>query len=191
MRVDQGIRSGPVADISIQFHAAPDELFSFVEEAWDLRPWTLTAMRFFPFQAVEIERDHLTAWFTKSSDFSRLAFTLGKPTLPASDGLDFATKNAHHLRLDCGRRTDNGLEQSWLSARTDHPQSLAAWRRVATMLKRRTVAGVVAVNRSSGATAIIKSFRYSNGARALERDGVVILPPQGPNGPRLILGTAQ
>jgi len=46
----------------------------------------------------------------------------------------------------------------------------------------------MAVNRQPGVTATNKSVRYSDGAKALEGCGEVMLPTTGPNGLRVVLG---
>ncbi|NLS93288.1 MAG: hypothetical protein GXX96_14120 [Planctomycetaceae bacterium] len=150
----------------------------------------IVAMRYSPFEALEIDNTQLARVFQEEASFRRLALTLAKPTMPVSGGLDFADKNPDHLRIEIGRLTENGLEQSWLTARTEDLQALSLWKRIANRLRKRTRSGVMAVNRETGVSVPMRSFRYSPGAKALEVDGVAMLPPQGANGPRLTLGDA-
>ena len=177
-----------MADISIQFHALPSELLPFVKTCISEFDLHLTAMRYRPFEVLEVNPHEMNYFFDDSSDHRRLAFTIDKPVVNISNELEFGKENPDHLRLDIARRTSHGLEESWLCARTDNGTALRVWKQVAKRLKAMTRSGVTAINRETGATATFTSARYTQGAKDLESRGVPMLPPQGPKGPRLVLG---
>jgi hypothetical protein len=81
--------------------------------------------------------------------------------------------------LDIGRKVDAGLQESGLSARTSDNATLGVWRKLSRQIVASTRTGVIAVNPQSGATAPLRSHRFSNGAKTLERAGVPILPVAG------------
>ena len=168
-----------MADISIQFHALPEELFFFVEEVIRDFRVNLVAMQLRPFKLKEVSATNIQNFFAKEPTFRRLAFLVGEPVLPSVHELDFANKNPDHLRLDVGMKTDRGLCQSWLSARTENHDAMAVWKKIAAHIKKTTKQGVTAVNPKTGATSNMKSFRYTAEAKALAEQGVPMLPIAG------------
>ena len=175
-------------DISIQFYAAPDELLSFVMEV--MRDYALHAvtMRYRPFEAKAVDISNLESLFAPSSEFRRWAFTVDTPRLPVEHELDHADKNPDHLRLDVGKLSDGSLEESWLSCRTQNMVVYSIWKKIAKRLKDRTLAGITARNRQNGIQSEYRQFRYSQGAKELEDQGVTILAHVGPKGPEIKLG---
>ena len=117
--------------------------------------------------------------FSDEPPFTRLAFTLDEPNLDVRDGLRFADRNPDHLGIEIGKQSAKGLVQSWLAARTNNAHALTIWKEVAKRLKKVTKAGVTVINPDSGAAVASRSFRYSDGAKALESSGVEMLPFAG------------
>lgn len=175
-------------DISIQFYATPEELLSFVRDAMIDHNLHAVAMRFRPFEAREVGRADLDSYFSNSSDFHRWALTVDAPHLPVEHELDHADKNPDHLRLEVGKCEPSSLGESWLSCRTNNKAIYDIWKKIASKLKKQTLVGVTGVNRQNGVSVFYKSSRYTKGAKSLEDAGVTMLPPQGPNGPKIILG---
>jgi hypothetical protein len=101
--------------------------------------------------------------------------------LPETGTLDFLDKNPGALRLIVERTGKEGLRQSLLSARTNHPATLATWKKIAKRLKNMTQAGVIVTNPDTGAFVRDRNFRYSPGAQALASSGVTMLPIAGGN----------
>jgi hypothetical protein len=164
-----------MADISIQFHALPEELRDFVKQCVADFGLRVVAIHYRPFEAVEVEGDRLNEPFLDSSTHRRLHFTLGTPTLPAANELDFGDKNPDALRLDIGERSKNELRESWLSARTENAAALAVWKKIAKRLKAMTEKGALAVNSKTGDTGPARGHRYTLGAKALQTSGVPML----------------
>ena len=175
-------------DISVQFYATPKELFSFVKEAIDEFKLHAVAMQFRPFEARKVDQSFLDLCFSESSKFDRLYFTVMAPKFPIENEIDQANKNPDFLRLQIGKYKPESLEQSWLSCRTENKAVYDIWKKIANKLKKLTSQGVTSINRQTGVSAFYKSFRYTEGAKLLEQAGVIMLPPQGPNGPKIILG---
>ncbi|MEM6274501.1 MAG: hypothetical protein AAF735_04595 [Myxococcota bacterium] len=167
-----------MADILIQFHALIDELNVFVRDALEEIPASVTALRFWPFEAVRVEVDDVEA-VLRDVDVREIAFTLGPPKLPVENSNEFLDRNTSALRLDIGRLSEQGLHESCLSARTTDERSLEAWRKFTRRLRKMTNAGAVAVNPVTGATAMAKNHRYTLGAKALSDEGVTIKPVGG------------
>jgi len=161
-------------DISIQFHATQDELAGFAKDIASEPAVTSVAIYQSPFKAEKCSEDDFGKLLADPNCW-RLAFSLKDINLPASGGLNFLDKNPDCLLLDVGHLTNEGLTQSCLSARTESPESLKAWKSIASRLKKMTRAGVIATNKSTGATSLMKSFRYSEGAKLLEEKGVAII----------------
>ena len=180
-----------MADISVQFHALPDELVQFVSECVSEYALHLTAIRYRPFEAVEVDPQDIESVLTNLPDHRRFAFTIEKPCLAVANELDFQKANPDHLRLDIARQSADGLGESWLCSRTNNSAALRIWRQIAKRLKEMTNPGVTAINRTTGVAATYKSARYSNGAKALEESGVPMVPAQGPRGPLLKLGIVE
>jgi hypothetical protein len=168
-----------MADISIQFHALPEELLPFVKQCVNDYALHVVAMRFFPFEAIEVSPDGIDDIFSEASRYRELAFTLHQPVLPVKSNTDFFDKNPGKLRLDIQRKSHHGLRQSWLACRTDNSEAFAVWKQVAKRLKKMTQTGVIVVNPDTGATVPSRSFRYTAGAKALELSGVTMLQAAG------------
>jgi hypothetical protein len=174
-----------MTDISLQFHALPEEVLPpfrrFVEDAHG----HVVAIRFNPFEASLAEPAELEQLFADSS-IRRLAVTLRPPDLSANGMNQFLDHNPGALLLEIGRSTPDGLRESWLTARTDDADTLSKWRGLLKKLRSLTKAGAMAVNPETGARAKMRSHRFTAGAKALERNGTPILPAAG--GARIELG---
>jgi hypothetical protein len=168
-----------MADISIQFHALPDELRDFVKQCVTDFNLHVIAMRYVPFEVIEPVGVDLDRLFIDSSMHRRLHFTLEKPTFPVAHALDFGVKNQDALRLDIGARTETELRESWLCARTNNATALAVWRKIAKRLKDMTEKGALAVQPKTGQTGPVRGHRYTLGAKELESSGVFMLTQTG------------
>jgi len=163
----------------MQFHATPEELVALAAELVRETDVGLAIMKFFPFEIRRIDTANVEAALERAPEFRRWGFTLDSPIISVDDELRFSDWNPNHLRLDAGRLTAKGLEQSLLTTQTTDQKALAVWKKAAARLRRQTRSGVVAVNPKSGASAVMKSFRYTDGAKSLADNGVAILPFAG------------
>ena len=168
-----------MADILIQFHALPEELLPIVLQCVTKSGLHAVAVRYFPFEAVEISSDDLVHLFSPYSSCREVILTLDAPVLNVATAGELADRNPDRLRLVIGRRVEEGLNESSLTARTSNNKALAVWKEVATHLKRVTQAGAVAVNRETKATALLRNHRFTQGAKRAELEGIPILPVAG------------
>lgn len=168
-----------MADISIQFHALPEELLPFARHCMADFGLHAVAMKFFPFEAVEVTSAELDNIFSERSPYRELAFTLDRPVLPVQSGMDFWDKNPDAMRLNIERPSQKGLRQTCLAARTEDTAALLVWRGIARRLKGVTAAGVAVTNPDTGVSVRERTFRYTPGAKALESRGVPMLPIAG------------
>lgn len=168
-----------MADISIQFHAMPEELRAFVRQIVADFDLLVVALRFRPFDASELSGGQLDGCFSDDSPYKRLHFTLGKPILPVAHELDFGDKNPDSLRLDIGTLDEDGVRESWLSARTENPAAITKWKKIAKRLKTITEQGATAINPKTGGVGPVKSHRFMEGAKRLEATGTPMLTITG------------
>lgn len=168
-----------MGDISIQFHALPDEVVTFAAQTLHDFRLGLVAVRLRPFSIEKLDQRTVLDFLRNEPTYRRWAFSLSEFSLSAANELEFADKNPDYLRLDVGVLTAQGLEQSWLSARTGNTAIITVWRKIAARLRGATQPGVIAVNRATGASSYLRSFRYTVGAKKLFEQGTPMLPPAG------------
>jgi hypothetical protein len=167
-----------MGDISLQFHATPEEILPQLVAFLDQRAIDITAIKFPPFEARQVDKQDLTSIFQDAS-VRRVALTLSAPKLPVNSMNAFLDQNAGALILDLGRRDEAGLNESWLTTRTQDRNALTIWRVFAKRLRLITRTGVVAINPQTGASVKLSEHRFSEGAKTLEREGVPMLPVAG------------
>jgi hypothetical protein len=172
--IDVG-RTLQMPDISIQFHAIPDEMRDFAEEIVHDFSLHMVAMKFFPFEAVEVKPNDIARVFSDESPYREFMFTVTDPVVEGTGNMKILDENPGALRLTIERKTKEGLGQSGLDVRTDDPALLPIWRAVARRLKGMTKAGVTIVNPITGDRGWYRTFRYSSGAKAWADSGIPIL----------------
>jgi hypothetical protein len=165
--------SSDMADIIIQFHALPEELGPLLHWAMKDLGVHLTAFRFPPLQAVEVQADTLDALLVDPS-IGEFRFTLGAPIRSVTPQNDFFDQNPGSLSLDIGRLSEKGLMESCLSCRTSDARSFEVWKKIARKLKGMTKAGAIDINLANGASGRSRNHRYTPGAKALDEKGVPI-----------------
>jgi len=167
-----------LSDISIQFHALPDELAALAETMAGELGLHAVCVKFFPFAVAEVPRDRLGETI-RSGSCGRIAFTLGPPALGATTQKDFGEANPAALILDVGAESESGLKQSWLAARTLSAPMPDAWRTFAARLRKLTEAGALAVAPEGGASTYLRNHRFTPGAKARNDEGLKMLPVAG------------
>jgi hypothetical protein len=168
-----------MSDILIQFHGLREELLPFVKRAASDFGLHVVAMRFFPFQAVVVDAHNLDDVMSECSPYDRIAFVRGVLSPSVTSGNDFLDRNPQSLILDLGTRTETGLKESLLSARTSDPETASVWKEIVKRLKAMTVAGAYAVDPATGAAVKARTHRYTAGAKNLELSGIQMLPIAG------------
>jgi hypothetical protein len=170
-----------MTDICTQFHALPEEVTAFAKLCMEDFDLYAVAMKFFPFEATEVSAEELGKITEASLPHGDLALTLTKPKLPVKDQLDFYNKNPGHLHISLPTKDPEGLRQVALSTRTDNPELLSIWKKVNRRLKGMTRAGAFVMNPDTGARGWQRTFRYTEGAKAMASTGVPMLPVAGWN----------
>jgi hypothetical protein len=171
-----------MARINLQYHALPGEsadLLAAIAAEHDLHVVVLGGL---PFSALELPstalRHHLEEVAT--NDNRRDVFLMcDKPVLEGSSRLKFYDQNGDGIVAAIGPLSSKGLVQSALSVETEDPHLLEIAKELARRLRKKTKAGVIAVNTETGASAEFKMFRYTSGAEELQRDGLGMLPFAG------------
>jgi hypothetical protein len=168
-----------MADILIQFHALPEEVAQLIKQCvldFDL---CVAAIKWFPFEVENVDATRLDEVLSPASPYSEMALSTSGPLSLSSKWGEFWDRNPDKMRITIGKRSPRGLEESSMSARTSDERALGIWRQVAKRLKAITQAGAIAVNPDTGATAKVRNHRFTKGAKALESEGVPILPVAG------------
>jgi len=164
--------------ISIQFHALPSELASFVERCVSEMNLHAIATTFPPWAARGAAPEELPELIV-NGPCSCLVLCEEKPSLPIRTQTELYEKHPLSLTLIIGRQDARGLKQSALSCGTDGPPISPTWKKIAARLRAATKAGAVSINPRTGATGRVRSFRFTPGAKALSDQGVPILPLAG------------
>jgi hypothetical protein len=165
-------------DISIQFHALPDELMDLVRSFVREVNCHVTALKFQPFEATLADASRLSEIFHDVA-VRRVALTLARPVLSVGGLNEFLDRNSSALLLDIGRRSNEGLRESWLTAKAQDTGLHDKWKEFAERLRSMTKLGTIATNPQTGASVRLKGHRFSSGAKELENEGVPMLPAAG------------
>lgn len=165
----------------IQFHAQPEELVEFITSVLDQFTLQLVCVTLFPFSARILKREELEAAVLDSErgPNCRIVFFTHEPHLSVSTLNEFRDSNPNTITVEIGRLTESGLEESCLTYWTEDSEVYAIAKQVAASLKKRTNAGAVALNPTTGAESRLRTHRYTTGAQKLDQGGTKILPVAG------------
>ena len=159
---------------SIQFHATPEELRRIINEIKKSSTAQAVLLNSDPFYIIPWSNEPLST----ENNLNGVAFVLDQ-WRPGNSRYEFLMKNPDALILDMGKLTDKGLEESWLSYKTNQEQAERCWKSIIKILKSQTKAGAIAFNPKTGESSVLKSHRYTQGARELTENGVEMLPAAG------------
>jgi hypothetical protein len=162
----------------VQFYALPEEVLRFLLRQIDDFSLHVATIRHFPYEVVKIDKAALGGAFADPSVWG-LMLTVDLPKIPATGRNDLLDNNPDALLLDIGRRSEKGLTESWMTVRASAPEAVAVWSKVVRRLKAMTRVGATAINPKTGATARARNQRYTDGAKALNDEGVTMLPMAG------------
>lgn len=167
-----------MSKILLQLHATPSELLKLVSQFVHDENVSVAGASFPPFRASALEPQDLEEVVTRP-EIERLVLSLHPIALAQRSIADLLAANSDPLVVDIGRQTKDGLQESAISARPESEAAQAAWQRFATMVKKATKAGATAYHPQTGATSRLRAHRYTDGAKALEESGVLMLPTAG------------
>jgi hypothetical protein len=162
-----------MADIIIQFHATTDEIEGLVMHVVRTESLFVTARWHWPFRAILISESAVSE-VLRDPTMDDLVFTTQQPALSGKTSLKFLDDNPGALLLDIGRLTKDGLKESCLSCKSAKEQDVVIWRRVASQLRKKTMAGVTGFDPVSGASSFYRAHRYTEGAKELSTQGIRI-----------------
>lgn len=166
-------------DLSIQFHATPDEMLPVLAAAIESGA-KLFALRTQPFSTVAIGDQESVGIALEDRAVCSFAVVDHEPAVDSiGSEYDFLLQNPATLLLEVGRLTDAGLRESCLSCKSVPAETYAKWKKVAAALRKITKAGAIARSPTTQATSRARDHRHTQGARRLAANGVPILPAAG------------
>lgn len=167
---------------SIQFHASPTEIVSFLNNLQNETAFCLVDISARPFSARALTPFPLNEQNSLSfSNGSRCRLVLSDRGgfLSARTQNEFLDRNAGCLVLDVGAYKEGKLHESALSAMSENDSDIDFAKKVISKFKKITRAGVVAVDPQTGAESRLPNHRYTLGAKIIYDKGEVILSAAG------------
>jgi hypothetical protein len=165
----------------IQFHASIEEILAYVDSTRTKLTLDTVLLYESPYEVKQIQHDE--AFDEKLLDSIRQDASL--VLLESVDVATTSSRQAFHERnpgavfIEIGNETSDGLYQSALSFMSDNEQELKLAKKIAARLKRITKAGPVAVNPKTGDECVVKTYRYTEGAKEKYESGIIIRPVAG------------
>jgi hypothetical protein len=144
-----------VGSRGIQFHAAPEELR-------ELAVWIANELQ------AELPRS------LRNPKLSSVPFVVGRR---AGKPARYSHEDA--ITMEVSMPKNGALRQSAVGILSTKRTTLNAWKRVSQQVRKMTRAGVTATNPVTGESAHYRQFRFTEGARALAREGIKMLPFAG------------
>lgn len=134
-----------------------------------------------PFSVRQIAPADIVGLFAETGMQSSrsLVFMTSAPKLGVDRQGSFFDINPNVLVLDVGRFIDEGLEESCFSMRSEDEDVIKIGKVISGRIRKMTVAGVTAINPTTGAMAVIRAHRFTDGALKLEDAGIKMLPVAG------------
>jgi hypothetical protein len=159
-----------MAKFLTQFYATPDELAQFVTDT--LEEYGVHAIaEHSPFRTEAVTSNNASKALSQSSVWC-VIFTETPAVLPATNEGELLDKNPGSLLLNIGKLSGRSLEESTLGTMIASP----TWKRINSLLKGRTKAGMIGIQERTGGSAFYRNFRFTDGARALSEQGVALRP---------------
>jgi hypothetical protein len=182
--------------IDVPFHALPREIGIWLREWIDREHIYVVSLLSIglPFEARQVEPSEVESAVMNDRDWMRrLSLLIRPPDLTAKFSVqgEYMDKHSDQLILDVGQMTSEGLYPSGVSCRTDDQAAFKIWQRIARNLKKKTKAGIRVIDRETGASGDYRNHRYSEGAKALQSQGIAILPLVGQNRQQIRLGDSE
>ena len=172
-----------MAKLSLQFHADPGEVFTWVAVWAHEMDLFLAVEAFAPEYRVEpVDKAQVGERWAAFGVVSRVSLSIVPIDTGATSALDFLRRNPDILVVSIGANTDGVLRESTIAAMTDDTPSLVTWKAIRSKAKALMRTGAVGVlNPASGVRQSVKSHYYSYGAQELARRGVRMLAAAGWN----------
>jgi hypothetical protein len=168
--------------LSLQFHAAPDEIPRLVGVLAAAHGLRVAVERFFPTtQCIATSADGIAAAIQELGGECDRFWLCAEPlTVDASKDPPLAGR-PECMAVSVGRLTPEGLRESAIGAVSDNRDAVRTWRGVLKDAKKQMSKGAWAVNPASGARVVVPDHFYTDGARALSASGTKMLAAAGWN----------
>lgn len=177
-----------MSSINIKFYATFDEARQWIKAACEQEEMIILLATFRPaFALTEVTWDTIPPAGPKEVA-QRLYFLFELPHTRFRTHGEFAASCPEKLLWDIGQQTSDGLYESWLASPKDDLKASTKWKAVLQQIRQNTKVGLTLYHRQTGAGRFTKNYRYSAGALALQKEGIGIVPLQGPGGPIYRLG---
>jgi hypothetical protein len=164
-----------MSNITLQFHADPDELLHTLLPAWIKgHSLSIATERFTPIYHVELVNPALIPALPKGG-VDQVALCRGPINTAVRSSMEFLKANPDCLWVTLGRLDDEGLRESVLGAFASDQDGLKTWRHIRRRATASLRKGAEVVNPVSGARGEVPNHYYSDGALALAKRGVSML----------------
>lgn len=160
--------------MAMQLHATPKELVEFAAWCAKAHDLEIGAMEFPPERYFKVSASKVLSLADAESVMKLVLYRGGHAK---ADLERQAIEDA--LVFIISRPKDGKLRQSLVSVSGEDPETQKIWKQVSRELRKNTTAGVTAINRSTGATGHYKMFRFTEGAREMQKKGTIMLPLAG------------
>jgi hypothetical protein len=162
--------------IGVQFHSTFEETFAFLLEcAREMRLQMILSWRKPAFRvAVAESADEARSLVGVMGVPASIRLTVDSPVASVQDENELLSKNPSALLVEICTRMPAGLKESFLGVKTDDEASIRLWRKIADRWRKRTSAGAIAFNPSTGASGVVKTHRFTPEARRLAREAVTM-----------------
>ncbi len=164
-----------MSSVNIQFHALPEELLALATEWAKDFPLYLIAIKFPPYEAIEVDSGVLPSIFADGSPFSELLFSTSPPVLPARGTLDLVEKNPNALRLPSAGELRKVLANRRFQEGGENAEASRIWNKIGRQVKKLSTTGVLVVHPETGETSPAPRFRFTAGAKAFDASGGALL----------------
>lgn len=164
-----------MGNISIGFHATPEEIYSFayqMVEEYNLKVVASKISPQFEFRIIE------QSYFLENEAYlcsSRFIILCDQFTNELSNDYNsFLIQNIDNLIIQLGEITSEYMKESTIGTRCQDSEKLKIWKSIIKQLKKQMHQGVWAVNPNSESKSKCKNNYYSEGALIAYKSGVVM-----------------
>ena len=163
--------------IGIQFHATSEEIAQIITNAIDKFSLFFEGVIINPFSIKKIIlKDMINIFHEIEPELHlKIYLSLNPINTNCKDESEFIKNNFSLISFEIGRQLNGFLEESFFSTIPKDEHTLRTAELIAKDIKKKTKAGVTAINPNTGAKAYIRTNRYTQGAVDLAKQGVKMI----------------
>ena len=167
--------------VIIQFHALPEELVEFVNQVEKEFKLTVILLRIKPFSIENVTSKFNVEYLKKydCQDEINIILSVKDVHVDVQSQKQLLSLNKGCIVLALGRLSENQLNESRLSFISDSKEEANLVTKIVSRLKKKTIAGAIAVNPITLSEAKIRTHRFTEGARKAYLNGTKINPLAG------------